>query len=355
MNRYLGEKCKNHPILDADGRCATCWGYFCDACLEDIGEHRYCEECAPAAMEKFNSTQQVAVEQRKRLDMRLLLYTLVLLLAVIIGGWVVYSLGGIDQYFGNYIASYQVLNKPIPLGAKLNGFEVVKTDHFNIFYHSADFADQVTANVENYFSKILSDTLIYKKDVMARGKFNIIIVTNNAELQKIFPDVLANRAALTDYETKSIVLVEANETGNVRIDLTHELTHAIFFERMRSGNKIPSWLHEGLASYEEVKFDSTQVDARWVTFGPDIVQGGGLSLDNLVLADSAGPEEVNLFYAESYSVVAYMINTYGMDKFVRMAAQIQNGGEINKVVKDVYKPDINSVSDLEKKWRASLG
>ncbi|MFA5866792.1 MAG: peptidase MA family metallohydrolase [Actinomycetota bacterium] len=355
MNRYLGEKCKNHPILDADGRCATCWGYFCDACLEDIGNHRYCEECAPSAVEKYNAKQQVTVEERKRLDMRLLLYTLVLLLAVIIGGWIVYSMGGIDQYFGNYIASYQVLSKPISLGSKLNGFEVAKTNNFNIFYHSADFANVVIVNVEDHFNKILGDTLIYKKDVMARGKFNIIIVADNNELQKLFPDVLTNRAALTDYETKSIVLVEANETGNVQIDLTHELAHAIFFERMRSGNKIPNWLHEGLSSFEEAKFDSTQIDARWATFGPDIVQGGGLPLNQLVLTDNTGPEEVNLFYAESYSVVAYMINTYGMDKFVKMAAQIQNGGETNKVINDVYKPDLTGLSDLERKWRESLG
>ncbi len=355
MNRYLGEKCKNHPILDADGRCATCWGYFCDACLEDIGDHRYCEECAPAAMEKFNSKQQVAVEQRKRLDMRLLVYTLVLLLAVIIGGWIVYSMGGIDQYFGNYIASYQVLSKPIPLGSKVNGFEVAKTDDFSIFYHTPVFADPIIANVETYFNKILSDTLIYKKDVMARGKFNLVIVADNAELKKIFPDVLANRAALTDYETKSIVLVEANESGNVQINLTHELAHAIFFERMRSGNKIPPWIHEGLASYEEAKFDSSQIDARWATFGPEIAQGGGLALAKLVLPDSAGPDEVNLFYAESQSVVAYMINTFGMDKFVKMSAQIQNGGEINKVIKDVYGPNLTGLNDLEKKWRESLG
>jgi hypothetical protein len=354
MNNSLGEKCKNHPALDADGRCATCWGNFCDACLEDIGDHRFCEECAPAALEKFNAISQAAHEERQHLDTRLLLYTLVLLLATVVGGWILYFTGSLDQIFGGYIGAYTVLSKPISLDSKLNGFKVAKTEDFNIYYHTPVFADPIIANVDGYFNKILGDMLIFKKDVMSRGKFNLIIVADNNELTKIFPDVLANRAAMTDYETKSIVLVEANETGNVQINLTHEIAHAIFFERMSSGNKIPSWIHEGLASYEEAKFDPTQVNARWATFGPEIIQGGGQPLSKLTLADSAGPDEVNFFYAQSHSALAYLINAYGMEKLVKMSAQIQNGVEIDKAIKDVYGPSLSSLADLDKKWRESL-
>jgi hypothetical protein len=354
MNRYLGEKCKNHPILDADGRCATCWGYFCDACLDDIGDHRYCEECAPAALEKYNASQQTAAKEHEALSLRLLLYVLVLMLGVVIAGSIIYFNGGIEQFFSTYIATYQVTNKPIPLGTKLKGFQVAKTDHFNIYYHTAVFADPVIAGVEDYFNKILADMLIYEKDVMVRGKFNLIIVGDNVELKKIFPDVLVNRAAMTDYATKSIVLVEANEPGNIQIDLTHEIAHAIFFERMTSGNKIPSWVHEGLSSYEEAKFDPSQVDARWATFGPEIVQGGGQPLASLTLADSAGPDEVNFFYAQSQSVVNYLVATYGMEKLVKMSALVQSGDDINKAIKAIYGPDLNSLSDLDKKWRESL-
>jgi hypothetical protein len=354
MNRYLGEKCKNHPILDADGRCATCWGYFCDACLDDIGEHRYCEQCAPAALEKFNSAQQAAAKEHQALSLRLLLYVLVLMLGVVVAGSIIYFNGGIDQFFTSYIATYQVASRSIPLGNKVDGFETAKTDHFNIYYHNPVFTDPIIASLEDSFNKILADMLIFEKDVMARGKFNLIIVADNNELKKIYPDVLANRAAMTDYATKSIVLVEANETGNVQVDLTHELAHAIFFERMNSGNKIPDWIHEGLSSYEEAKFDPSQVDARWATFGPEIVQGGGKPLANLTLADSAGPDEVNFFYAQSLSVVSYLINNFGMEKFVKMSAQIQNGADINAAIKDVYGPDLSSLSDLERKWRDSL-
>lgn len=352
--RYLGEKCKNHPILDADGRCATCWGYFCDACLDDIGDHRYCEECAPAAQKKLLASQQAQIETRKRLDLRLLMYTLILMLGVVIGGSVIYLNGGLDQFFGSYIPSYQVTSRPKSLGAKLNGFELIKTKHFNIYYHSADAADIVNTNAEDYFTRILADLLIYEKDVMVRGKFNILIVKDNAEFTTLFPDVPANRAAMTDYQTKSIVLMESGETGSIKSNLPHEITHAIFFERMNSGNHIPDWIHEGIASYEEAKIDPAQTDARWATYGPDIVSGGGLPLKNLVLPADAGVEDVNFFYAESQSVVSYLINSYGMLKFMKYSTKLQSGAVMDTAIKSVYSPGITNLTDLELKWRASI-
>lgn len=352
--RYLGEKCKNHPILDADGRCATCWGYFCDACLDDIGEHRYCEECAPAAQEKFQALQEAEKETLKRLDLRLLLYTLILLLGVVIGGSVIYLNGGLDQFFGSYIPSYQVTNQPKTLGNKLDGFELIETKHFRIYYHGADSADIVNRTAEDYFTRILTDLLIYEKDVLLRGKFNIIIAKDNAEFSAIFPDVLTNRAAMTDYETKSIVLIEGAENGAIQNNLPHEITHAIFFERMNSGNHIPDWLHEGLASYEEAKIDPTQTDARWATFGPDIVSGGGLPLKDLTLKADAGPEDVNFFYAESQSAVSYLINTFGMLKFMKLSTKLQSGQEMDAAIDAIYSPALINLTDLEQKWRVSI-
>jgi hypothetical protein len=140
----------------------------------------------------------------------------------------------------------------------------------------------------------------------------------------------------------------------VQIDLAHEIAHAIFFERMNSGNKIPAWIHEGISSYEEAKFDAAQVDARWATFGPEITQGGGQPLASLTLSDAAGPDEINIFYAQSQSVINYLISNYGMEKLVKMSAQVQTGTEIDKAIKNIYGPDLNSLSELEKKWRESL-
>jgi hypothetical protein len=352
--RYLGEKCKNHPILDADGRCATCWGYFCDACLDDIGDHRYCESCAPAAQQKHVAAQQEEIETRKRLDLRLLMYTLILMLGVVIGGSVIYLNGGLDQFFGSYMPSYQVTNQPKTLGTKLDSFESIETKHFNIYYHSADSADIVNRNVENYFNQILADLLIYEKDVMLRGKFNIIIVKDMTEFTDIFPDVPGNRVAMTDYETKSIVVIESGDTGSVETNLPHEITHAIFFERMNSGNHIPDWIHEGLASYEEAKFNPVQTDARWASFGPEIVSGGGLPLKGMVLAADAGSEEVNFFYSQSQSIVSYLINNYGMLKFMKLSTKLQSGADIDATIKTTYSPDLINLTDLDLKWRASI-
>ncbi len=354
--RDIEEHCKNHPILMADGRCASCWGYFCDACLDDIGEHRFCEACAPAAQQNIEETNAILERAaRTKLDIRLLLYALIIMLGVVIGGSIIMFNGGIEQFFTSYVANYQTTTKAQALGAKLNSFKLLKTDHFNVYYHSADLAAAVSAPLESRYQAILGDLLIYQKDVMSRGKFNIIIVKDDAELQSLFSDVLPNRVAMTDYATKSIVLVEANETGNITIDLTHELTHAIFFERMTSGNKIPQWIHEGLASFEEGKYDSSAVDSRWATYGADIARGGGLALSEMAqIKSDSSPEEVNMFYAESRSVVAYMINNYGMLKFMRLATRLQAGRDIDSSIKTIYSPDLTSLNNLQGRWQESL-
>lgn len=353
--RELREHCKNHPILEADGRCATCWGYFCDACLDDIGDRRYCEKCAPAAQAKADEeTQAIRKEEIKKLDLRLLMYTLIILLAVVIGGSIIMSTGGIEQFFGTYIGTYQIQNKPLSLGNKLNGFEVIKTDHFNVYYHNADMANAVVTPLEERYKAILSDLLIFDKDVMGRGKFNILIVTDDTEFKSIYPDILPNRVAMTDYATKAIVIVEANEQGNVLVNLTHELSHAIFFERMHSGNKIPDWMQEGLASYEESRFDSSQTDARWATFGPQISQGEGKPLAELTIAADANSDEVNMFYAESQSVVNFLINNYGMLKFMTFATKVQSGKTLDVAIGSTYDKQIASLSDLNAKWLDSL-
>ena len=254
--RELREHCKNHPILEADGRCATCWGYYCDACLDDIGNHQYCEKCAPAAQVKLDEeANAIKQEEQKRLDLRLLMYTLIILLGVVIGGSIIMLTGGIEQFFSDYTGRYQIQTKPISLESKLSDFEVIKTDHFNIYYHNGDLANVISSQLEERYKTILSDLLIFDKDVTTRGNFNILIVNDDTEFKSIYPDILPNRVAMADYETKAIVLVEANEQGNAMINLTHELAHAIFFERMGSGNKIPDWMQEGLASYEESNFD----------------------------------------------------------------------------------------------------
>jgi hypothetical protein len=200
----------------------------------------------------------------------------------------------------------------------------------------------------------MSEFLIFENDVMDRGKFNILIVSDDAEFTKIFPDALTGRVAMTDYETKTIVIVAANETGDPLINLTHEMAHAVFFERMGGGTKIPGWIHEGLSSYAEARYNSSQVDLRWTTFGAGIIQNGGQPLTTLAAPETNGPEEVSRFYAQSYSVVRYLIDNYGMLKLMKLGVKLQSGKKIDTSISEVYAPDITGLGDLETKWLVSI-
>lgn len=352
-SRELSENCRNHPMLEADGRCGRCWGFFCDACLEEIGGHLYCESCAPAARLKHEAVV-AEMEERRRLDLRLLVYVLSGVLGVVIIAFVLYFNGVLDDIFATYVPAYQVTNRTRSLGSKVDGYQTTSTDHFKIYYHSAAVATAVAPLAEQDFAAILKDLLIYEKDVTKRGKFNIIMPADEAELNMLFTDIPPTRIALTDYPTKSIVFIENSDLPAVHRDLSHELTHAIVFERFESASRIPEWLTEGLASYEEAGIDPSQVAARWTTYGPGIAGGGRIPLASLAVTDGSSQEEVNIFYAESYSVVNYMITNYGMLKFMKLLAELESGEDIDSAIDKIYPQELTGLSDLEKKWLAPL-
>jgi hypothetical protein len=58
-----------------------------------------------------------------------------------------------------------------------------------------------------------------------------------------------------------------------------------------------------------------------------------------------------LAYAESNSIVSYMINTYGWEKMRRLISIFKEGSTYDKALQTVYSFDING---LDTEWKASL-
>jgi hypothetical protein len=130
--------------------------------------------------------------------------------------------------------------------------------------------------------------------------------------------------------------------------LPHEITHLIVGEAVFGPfGDIPTWLNEGLAMYSEgllPDYMQLALDAA--------VRGNSLisihSLAGSFPADSGG---ANLAYAESRSLVGYLIDTYGWEKMRNLLAVFKDGATYDKGLQAVYQLDEDA---LDTQWRATL-
>ncbi|MQC17838.1 MAG: hypothetical protein DWG80_02045 [Chloroflexi bacterium] len=131
-------------------------------------------------------------------------------------------------------------------------------------------------------------------------------------------------------------------------DITrHEITHVVTSEAGDGAfTSIPSWLDEGLATYAQSN-KGTRVDAVEFAIRTD---------DTLRLRNMASPtnraELIELFYGQSWYVVAYLIDTYGEQSMADFLATIKAGKTTDTALGEVYGLDQDS---LYNDWRESVG
>jgi len=130
--------------------------------------------------------------------------------------------------------------------------------------------------------------------------------------------------------------------------LPHELGHIIFREFIGFKARIPSWFEEGVAMHQEKArrwgaHDTVRKAIEDGTFKPL----SELSITNLRYRSSK--ELINLFYAESASVVNFLINEYGKQRFVRLCRKLKDGDRFSWALDSIYVR-FKNVDDLNKAW-----
>jgi hypothetical protein len=129
----------------------------------------------------------------------------------------------------------------------------------------------------------------------------------------------------------------------------HELTHVLVGHLTFSClGFIPTWLNEGLAMYgqggvqpaEQAQFDQAKAANQLP------------SLRSLNGAFSAEATRATLSYTEAYSVVDFMIKTYGRDKMTTLLLDLKDGQTIDQALQAVYGFNTDG---LENAWRSSIG
>lgn len=129
----------------------------------------------------------------------------------------------------------------------------------------------------------------------------------------------------------------------------HEVTHILVGRNaFTCVGFIPTWLNEGLAVYNEGPLDNSMkaqfdIALRDNTFFPVRSLGGSFS---------EIPEKALLSYAQSYSVVNFMLETYGEEKMSQLLTALSDAEPLDAALLEIYGFDTDG---LDAAWRDSIG
>jgi hypothetical protein len=152
------------------------------------------------------------------------------------------------------------------------------------------------------------------------------------------------------YSDSSIIIM--GTSGDAEFDkatVIHEVTHILVGRNAFTCiGFIPTWLNEGLAVYNEGPLDQSMqaqfdIALRDDEFFPVRSLGGNFS---------EIPEKALLSYAQSYSVVNFMLETYGQEKMSQLLKALSNAEPVDDALIAIYGLDTNG---LDAAWRESLG
>ena len=125
----------------------------------------------------------------------------------------------------------------------------------------------------------------------------------------------------------------------------HEIAH--LFVHWAAGVSVPTWLNEGLAvwSQDDPGEEYLRLLRRGITFNELLLVGGldtfpGLSDENL------------LAYGQSYSVISFLVDTYGGEKLSQVFEAIRSGEGADAGIKRIYGYTMN---ELDAAWRVYVG
>jgi Peptidase MA superfamily len=136
--------------------------------------------------------------------------------------------------------------------------------------------------------------------------------------------------------------------GNASFDtLKHELTHVVTAAAGEGPfGKMPAWLDEGTAVYGQGDPGGFEGAVR------QAIDRGNVFSVRQITSVPGDPAAVNLFYGQSWSLVKYLNDTYGPEKFAQLFAEIKGGKRIDAALEAVYSFDQDG---LDNEWRAANG
>jgi len=230
-------------------------------------------------------------------------------------------------------------------------WDVYKSKHFVIQHRASErLAAEVARRAEGYYDTILQD-LGYRRS----GNFwlwdNRVTITLYPSRRAFTdgtqsPEWAAGKASLHNREISSY----ATSTEFLSVLLPHELTHFVFVDFIGFESEAPLWLHEGVAQWEE---EGSRLGLR-AQVRLSVAAGRFIPLRTLMALDVRNVDSrgvATMFYAQSASLVGYLIEQHGSRRFGKFLRQIRDGKGFEEALGFTYSSRFRTIDKLEERWR----
>ncbi len=153
--------------------------------------------------------------------------------------------------------------------------------------------------------------------------------------------------AFTDYGIIAIGIGPGDMEWGIR-SLRHELTHLVVHSlTFNPFENLPTWLDEGLAMHSEGPASEPFVSV----LRSAVLNNQLISLRTLNGPFSSDTQAAYLSYAQSLSVVSYLLDNYGPEAMHQLLMSLSRGETVDSALTQSYGSDLNGI---ETAWRAAV-
>ncbi len=215
-----------------------------------------------------------------------------------------------------------------------------------LYWYQGDdsFAGELMATAQGALVRLAEDT---GAELERPVKMYVYASSQDLRGSMIFPQEWTGGVAFTRYGIIAIGIGPGNLDWGTRA-VAHELTHLVIHQvTFNPYSELPTWLDEGLAMNNEGEMEASFASILNKAASEDNL----ISVQSLSSPFSAYAEESSLAYAQSYSLVAFLIDSYGQDKMFELLNTFRQGSGYDEALERVYRFDMDGLDAL---WRASL-
>ena len=212
-----------------------------------------------------------------------------------------------------------------------------------IYWYQGDesFAQELMATAQQALAQLAEDT-----GAELEKPVEIYVYANAQDLQgaMIYPQEWTGGATFIRYGVVAIGIAPGNLDWGKRA-IAHELTHLVIHQMtLNPYIDLPIWLDEGLAMHTEGPLEAVFSDS----LSGAIAENRLISVQSLSSPFSAYAEESVLSYAQSYSLVDFLITNYGQGKMLELLNTFRQGSSYDGALESVYGFDMDGLDAL---WR----
>lgn len=226
--------------------------------------------------------------------------------------------------------------------------QTLKRMHFVIYHNDRHAANEISWKAEFYYKQIVRHFNIRGfRPWQGKEKCTIYLFEDKKDyIQKA--EAPRWSGGLARYNPPRLYIYEENPRLIKQI-LPHELTHLLFAQFMPR-EKIPLWLNEGMAQYEEERWYSTQMKSylKEQIKNENYIKPAELFRMKRYPQDKT---ELVLFYLESASIIEYLKDEQLATAFADFLIAVKQDYSIEEALEHAYQWKFDEgISEFEKKW-----